>query len=149
MVFLTGMFCFVIAQYTVGQDSTEGDLKKMQGTWKVIRFSNSNAARERIEKEWIAKGKVVCKDDTLTGFIGEKQKGLIGKIRLDPSKKPKTIDIVLENPDAAPETVLGIYEFEGETWRLCVDPKKRPTEFKIGEGQGDAILELKKPAKAP
>jgi uncharacterized protein (TIGR03067 family) len=133
----------------VGQDSAEGDLKKMQGTWKVIRFSESNANREELEKEWIAKAKVVCKDDTLTIFFGENRKGPIGKIRLDPSKKPKTIDIVLENPDANAETVLGIYEFEGETWRLCFDPGKRPTEFKLGKGQGDAILELKKPAKAP
>lgn len=47
--------------------------------------------------------------------------------KLDASKKPKTIDLVDENGQNAP----GIYEFEGETLRICLNQggSERPTTF--------------------
>jgi hypothetical protein len=37
--------------------------------------------------------------------------------------------------------MLGIYEFEGDTLKVCFDPtgKKRPTEFKSEPGSGNFV----------
>ncbi len=55
-----------------------------------------------------------------------------GTVKLDPSTKPKRMTITgVEGPNAG-KTYLAIYEFNGDTLRVCYDlgGTERPTEFK-------------------
>jgi uncharacterized protein (TIGR03067 family) len=53
-------------------------------------------------------------------------------VKIDTSKKPKTMDIIgAEGPNKG-KTFLAIYELNGDTLRVCYNlgGKERPAEFK-------------------
>ncbi len=56
-------------------------------------------------------------------------------MKLDPSKKPKEIDMILADGS---KTALGIYELSGGIFKLCYAPpgKGRPKEFGAKEESG-------------
>jgi uncharacterized protein (TIGR03067 family) len=59
-----------------------------------------------------------------------------GTCKLNPSAKPKALDITgTEGPNKG-KTILAIYERNGDTLRVCYDlsGKNRPAEFKTTEG---------------
>lgn len=68
-----------------------------------------------------------------------------GTCKLDPSAKPKALDITgTEGPNKG-RTILAIYERDGDTLRICYDlsGKDRPAEFKTEEGTGLFLVEYK------
>jgi uncharacterized protein (TIGR03067 family) len=72
-----------------------------------------------------------------------------GTFKLDPSAKPKALDITgTEGPNQG-KTILAIYERNGDTLRVCYDlgGKGRPTEFKTTAGSPLFLVEytLQKP----
>ena len=60
-----------------------------------------------------------------------------GTIKIDPTKKPKQLDIISGEGPNKGKSLLGIYELDGDTLRYCVSPpgKTRPTEFSGKVGQ--------------
>ena len=56
----------------------------------------------------------------------------VGTQKLDPSKSPRTITVTMTEGPNKGTVMLGIYEIDGDTLKVCFDPqgKKRPTEFK-------------------
>jgi uncharacterized protein (TIGR03067 family) len=70
------------------------------------------------------------------------------RIRLDPSKSPKEIDITFLDGPGKGSTFPGIYALEKEQLRLCFShTKDRPKDFKTERGQLRelVILEREKP----
>jgi uncharacterized protein (TIGR03067 family) len=59
-----------------------------------------------------------------------------GMQKIDPSKSPKTIDVTITEGPSKGVVMLGIYEIDGDTLKVCFDMvgKKRPTEFKSTPG---------------
>ena len=60
-----------------------------------------------------------------------------GTVKHDSTATPKTMDIVgVEGPNKG-KTILAIYEFDGQTLRICYDigGEARPMEFKTIEGK--------------
>jgi len=60
------------------------------------------------------------------------------KIALDASKKPKTIDYSVVEGPAAGQTLLGIYEINGDTAKFSysVPGNERPSDFTTAGGDG-------------
>ena len=87
----------------------------------------------------------VIKKDVMTVY----EKGKIEvqyEIKLDIDKKPKTIDftnLIGENKD---KTEPGIYAFDGDKLKLCLDEKRkgRPTVFEGKESETYSVIVLKK-----
>jgi RNA polymerase sigma factor (sigma-70 family) len=106
------------------------DKDKLQGTWLLVSAIVEGEDRaEGVKRE---AQKNIFKGDEFTIQRAD-QPGNRPKVKytLDPSKKPKTIDIV---PGAGPDkgkTVPAIYKLEDETLTLCEGEvgKDRPTEF--------------------
>lgn len=108
------------------------EVKKFQGAWT---FESSEAGGKALPAGQL-------KELVLT-FEGDKhtvKKGneviQIGTQKLDPSKSPKTIDVTMTEGPSKGAVMLGIYEFNGDTLKVCFDSggKKRPTEFKSAPG---------------
>jgi uncharacterized protein (TIGR03067 family) len=115
----------------------EKEVKKFQGTWTIE--SSKSGGKELPANE--LKGLIVT-------FEGDKhtvKKGdeviQVGTQKLDPSKSPKTIDVTMTEGPNKGTVMLGIYEINGDTLKVCFDPegKKRPTEFKSAPGSENFV----------
>jgi uncharacterized protein (TIGR03067 family) len=70
-------------------------------------------------------------------------------IKLDPTKKPKTIDVSFTEGERKGKTVLGIYEIKSNTFRVCVarPGDERPAEFSSKAGSGHILIVYKREKK--
>ena len=108
------------------------EFKKFHGVWT---FASVEAGGKKAPADQF-------KGVTVT-FAGDKytvKKGSeviqVGTQKLDPSKSPKAIDVKVTEGLNKGAVMLGIYEIDGDTLRVCFDEegKKRPTEFKSPAG---------------
>jgi uncharacterized protein (TIGR03067 family) len=111
-----------------------GDAKDsgyIQGTWLP---SSAELGGNKFPEEVRKSIKLVVKDGKYTVTVGMAPDH--GTIKLDPSAKPKAIDITgTEGPNKG-KTIRAIYELDGDTSRVCYDlgGKSRPTQFKSAAG---------------
>jgi uncharacterized protein (TIGR03067 family) len=113
-----------------GEDAKD-DAKSMDGTWLP---SVAELGGEKFPDEVRKTIKLVIDDRKYTVTVGKEVD--MGTVKLDPSKKPKEMDIVgTEGPNKG-KTFLAIYEKTDDTLRVCYDlsGKARPTEFKTTKG---------------
>jgi uncharacterized protein (TIGR03067 family) len=115
----------------------EKEVAKFQGTWT---FESCEAGGKKIPIDEL-KGVILIFD----GHKHTVRKGdeviQVGTQKLDPSKLPKTIDVTMTEGPSKGTVMLGIYEFDGDTLKVCFDPqgKKRPTEFKSPPGSENFV----------
>jgi uncharacterized protein (TIGR03067 family) len=59
-----------------------------------------------------------------------------GTFKLDPSTKPKSLDLVATDGPNKGKQLLAVYELDGDTLKVCYDltGKNRPKEFRTTEG---------------
>jgi uncharacterized protein (TIGR03067 family) len=124
-------------------DATKEEVKKeldrLEGTWETVEMIRDGKARED------------AKDDTVT-FDGDKMTiktktgEHTGTCKLDPSKKPKSIDITPNDGPEKGNVHLGIYSLEGDSLKICfVQPENaRPTSLDAKAGSGAAFVSLKR-----
>lgn len=119
----------------------ETDLKRLQGTW--LYQSQTIGGRPISDKDrgeiWI---EIEGETLTLRGTSGLKVET---RMVLDPKASPKAIDFMWRD-DASGKSFIhkGIYEWDGETLRMCFDNtgKERPKEFKSPEGKDNISLSV-------
>jgi uncharacterized protein (TIGR03067 family) len=107
--------------------SADKDGDAMQGTWVP---SSAEFAGEKFPDEVRQTIKLVVKGDKYTVTVGKQVDQ--GTVKVNPSAKPKTLDITSTEGANKGKTILAIYELDGDTLRVCYDlnGKDRPTEFK-------------------
>jgi len=129
------------------RDAGKEELKKFQGTWQFQSIEQDGTA---VPPDVVKKRTIIFQDDRFTVKEGDKV-FQAGSHRLDPTKTPKTVDAKVTEGEDKGNTMLGIYEIQGDTLRVCFDPKgkKRPTEFKSPAGSGIflATFQREKPSK--
>ena len=103
-------------------DPAKADLAKFAGKWKPVKIEGQHPLK-------VEGLRVEVKGDRLT-LAGATEKPLEFALKLDPAAKPRAIDITF-----AVGTLLGIYEFDGDTLRVCYselqesEMGRRPAEF--------------------
>ena len=116
----------------------EKELKKFQGTWT---FESVEAGGKEIPAAEFKGMTVTFEGDKYTVKKGDEVVQAATQ-KLDPSRSPKAIDVtVTEGPNKG-AVMLGIYEINGDTLKVCFDPegKKRPTEFKTASGSQTLVV---------
>jgi uncharacterized protein (TIGR03067 family) len=112
-----------------------------QGTWIPTKAElGGKAFPDEVTKTI----KLEIKDDKYTVTVGKQVDK--GTVKLNKTAKPKELDIAgTEGPNKG-KTILGIYERDGDTLRVCYDlgGKNRPTEFKTTEGTQQLLITYKK-----
>ncbi|HVS39169.1 MAG TPA: TIGR03067 domain-containing protein [Gemmataceae bacterium] len=107
------------------------DSDAIQGTWLASAAElGGKPCAEEVRKSI----KLTLEDGKYTVTVGKSPDQ--GTVKLDPSAKPKAMDITgTEGPNKG-KTFLAIYESDGDTLKICYDlsGKGRPTEFKTTEG---------------
>jgi uncharacterized protein (TIGR03067 family) len=122
----------------------QGDLAKIQGRWQT-----SAGPKHDIPVVVEFRGDRVTVDLTTPQGLKIRAEG---KVKLDEKARPRALDWVeftaLDGQDM-PE-VLAIYEFDGETLKVCNGGPNnaRPTEFKAGEGALADVVVFRRPKSA-
>jgi len=121
------------------KDASKAELKKLQGTWTVVSLEGNG---EKVPEETTKKMKFIVKDNNWTLDRGDDS--IKGTVKLNPSKNPKEFDAELEESG---DKVLGLYEFKGDTVKMCwTNPGgERPAAFSGGEGKTLVVYKKSKP----
>lgn len=134
---LVATACLLIATSPAHADAVQDELKKLDGTWRVVAIEvdgkpiPAEVIRARNET-------FTFKDGVLIQRTDKPEENRI-PIKVDPGKSPKTIDLG-SGEDKALSNVA-IYELKDDQLVICFskDRKTRPTELKAPAG-ANALL---------
>ena len=101
----------------------------LQGTWVVTSINGQTAPEGSPEMTLTFTGDKY--QQTLAGEVNER-----GTIKIDASKKPMTIDLIITEGSDAGKTQLGLIEVTSDILRASLDipgSQQRPTDFTIKE----------------
>ena len=113
---------------TPNDEAIEKDQQRLEGTWQVTSLTiNGNKVEER-ETNKIT---VVNGDDGSWSVHSEGEVISKGTSRLNPEKKPKTIDFTATEGGGKGQQFRGIYRLKKKTRKLCFAPagNDRPMTF--------------------
>lgn len=126
------------------REAIEAELRRFQGTWKTVSLvwdgrplTDAPGGSQRL----------VIKGDRFSAE--ERGRALPGVFTIDPTARPKTIDITILAGPAVGMTHSGVYELEGDTYRVCMPTRggDRPAAIaSTAEGHTAVhVLEREKP----
>lgn len=130
----------LIAALLVGADDDQAkkDLESMQGNWKLVSLEIEGKKQDKPQP-----GSMTIKGNKLT-HPGEGGKVEEGTFTLDPTKKPKAMDMKSSSTTGKEMSISAIYSIEGDTLKLCLGKKDRPTEFKAAKDNVLLVFERDK-----
>jgi uncharacterized protein (TIGR03067 family) len=114
-------------------EAARKELAALEGTWTMVSLEveGQEVSEDRLGSELVIKdGKyIVTTRDVRTET----------RLALDPTQKPKHIDMVFAEGTNKDKPHRGIYQLEGDTLKICrsIDPEfPRPREFATSPGTG-------------
>jgi len=125
------------------EKATAKDLQAFEGTWKLS--SREVDGRKFTDEE--IKDNIATNDGFGKFSVRRGGKEIVAGItKLDPSTQPKSMDVILTEGEHKGKTLLGIYEIDGDSFRVChARPgDKRPTEFSADPGSGRTLIVYKR-----
>jgi uncharacterized protein (TIGR03067 family) len=138
------VFLFAAVRSQAAGDNANGetvakDLQAFQGTW---RLSSKEVDGKKFSDEEV-KGVIGTSDGS--GRFSVRRGGKVigeGTMKLDPTKKPKAIDVTYTAGERKGQTALGIYEIESDAFRVCMarPGDGRPAEFSAKAGSGCTLI---------
>src|SRR5262249_2075678 len=131
-------------------DKPKTDQELLQGTWEWVSWTQGGKTIKRDdlgEDDARPKALKFSGDKVLTVMVnpGGKEVEFKYAFQLDPSRKPKAIDLT---PEGEPKGMSGpgVYELEGDTLRVCFPgqpDQERPTKLASKEGESYLLLTYK------
>src|SRR5262245_26912985 len=146
---LVGVPCGIVADPR-GPDAHKEDLARLEGNWKMTSYEfNGQKEPEEIFRE--NRPMLLVKGSKMTIQVQGKTV-YEAVIALDPGKKPKHLDEKIASGEEKGETILAIYELNGDTLKiasttLAENEPKRPSNFQSKPGSGVVIAEYKREKK--
>lgn len=120
------------------QDDVSAELKQLRGIWRIVDEIDDG---KQMPAEEAKKNKLTF---DIAGRWSVEIDGKIvgeGTARIDPTKKPKTIDYTFTSG----ARFVAIYELDGDLFRHCgVLKGTRPTEFSSKAGSGQTLTTFRR-----
>lgn len=128
------------------QETVATELQAFKGTWRMsFKEEDGKKFSEEEIKDIIGTG------DGLGKFSVRRGDKVFGEatVKLDPTSKPKRIDVSFTEGKHKGQTVLGIYEIDSDAFRVCVarPADERPAEFSAKAGSGRTLIAYKRENK--
>ena len=117
------------------------EVGRFEGSW---RFDSMEAEGKAVPVDGFKGIRLVLKGDRFT--MVEPNATYRGTYRVDPTSRPKTIDVMFTEGPEKGKSSCGIYELDGDTYKVCIGltGKPRPTEFASKPGSGHVLEVLKR-----
>jgi uncharacterized protein (TIGR03067 family) len=139
-------FVFVaIATDDSKEDAVKKDLDKLQGTWKMASLE---VGGKSVPADKLKNSTLTIKGDKY--IINVNEKTYETQMVLDPTQKPKTIDMKFLDGANKDKTALGSYKIDGETFTMCraLNPgQARPQDFGTWPNTNTFVVVWKKQEK--
>lgn len=116
----------------VGADGPNKDLEKLQGKWIMTALDINGKTTPTDQFEGTT---LTIKGDKY--IVKVKDKSFEMRIQLDSTRTPKTIDMIFTEGPKQDQVHKGIYELEGDTFKICrgLNPEhERPIDFTTQPG---------------
>ena len=147
MPLVVGLFLAAAVPLAVAGDAKDEAIKKdrmkFEGTWQVVSLEiDGNKAEEQDAK----KITVVNEADGKWRLEVDGKVIARGTSEIDPTKKPKAIDLTETEGDDKGKTALGIYEVGDDERKVCYAKAgmERPDDFSAPAGSGRILAVLKR-----
>ena len=127
------------------EEAEHRDEGRLQGYWGAVTYIENGQGQDQ---------EPIAPEDSAIKFAFEQSKFTLlpsgwagelpqGTFKLGSDDGTKTIDLIFRDK---PDAVLGIYEIEGDTLKLCYAPNgvQRPNEFKADAGSKRTTMILKR-----
>jgi uncharacterized protein (TIGR03067 family) len=125
-------------------DLIKAEVAKLQGEWTIVSVL-VNGAKASEEDVKAVRRKIEGANFVLTVKKEESSSTVKGKYTLDPTKRPKHIDVIVLDGDKERVITPGIYELDGDTQKVCLGrPDARPDDFSCEEGSGRTLFVWKR-----
>lgn len=128
-----------------GADAEKKEFARFAGTWSLSECKYDGTDHSKLKFKVVFKGN----EGTLEGNASVSNEYSKIRFKLDPSAKPKTMDITIAAGSQTDATMQGIYELKDDELRICakVFGTGRPKEFEAPDGSSTVLLVLKRDAK--
>jgi uncharacterized protein (TIGR03067 family) len=137
----------LVAADTPKDDAVKKEAGMLQGTWRVTSAQRDGTDAPEDE---IKKITVTIKGDKLTAHRTENAEKPEEKVyemsfTIDPSQKPKWIDVTYMDGERKGESSQGIYELSDDTLKICMSRgNTRPNDFETKPDSQRHLLVLKR-----
>src|SRR5262249_2320146 len=124
------------------EDPGKKELDKFQATWIVVSVEDESGKKK--PEDTNEGGKLTIKGNKFTMMTNGKVT-FAGTFKLDPTKKPKTVDLTFTEGLCQGYKIHGIYEMDGDKRKACHnvrDGGDRPKKFTTEDGY--LIIEYKR-----
>jgi uncharacterized protein (TIGR03067 family) len=111
------------------------ELEKLQGVWYHVsrEVNGKETAGEDKESLFVVRGNIVVLK------TGDKV-GQVGMLKIvDPTSKPKKLDLIITDGANEGMTVLGVYQVDGDVFKYCGAIKSRPTSLATKAADEDYV----------
>jgi len=128
-----------------GEDPKEkairDELIRFGGTW---RFAELEIGGTKVPPGSYAANWLILQGDRFLAI--DSKETAAGYYKIDPTRVPKTIDVVFTSGSPKGTTVRGIYELTGDTYKTCIsgDDQPRPEKFESTPASKYALEVLKR-----
>src|SRR5262245_1288930 len=119
----------------VEEPASKKDLDGLQGSWNLVSAMQDGKA---LPGDEVKQTTIVISGDTFRfPGLAKDATSRAGTFKLDATKDPKEMDTI----SAEKEIKLGIYELDGDRYKVCFAPagKPRPNEFASKPGSGSLL----------
>jgi uncharacterized protein (TIGR03067 family) len=128
------------------KDVKKDDATRLQGSWTAVSAESAGRSYTADRLQNLAY-RVTFQGNTYA--LQVRGRTTIGAtFKLDPAKKPRTIDLAVNEGVFKGKTIYAIYTFEGDTLKICqtrpLPEKDRPTAFATKAGVPGLLFVLKK-----
>jgi len=129
---------FLVAADEPKDDAVKKEWKALQGNWTVVSIEVNGT---KVPEDKIGGREAAFKGDQYS--IHDFR--LV--VKIDPTKKPKTMDMDGKDGNGKPLSMTGIYELSGDTLKICFakpGTKERPVQFKTRPKTGESLIVYKR-----
>ena len=118
------------------------DLEGLQGTWNVVLLEMDGQKMSGGGARIVVRG-----NRFTTSAMGATYEGTV---TVHQTTAPKSFDLRFEQGPEKGNTNFGIYELDGDTWKICLATRgsERPKEFAAPRGTGIALETLQRQTSA-